>query len=163
VDTFLLGVECFVTLLDEPFEETIEDTLAEGTDGVVDLILVTTLCDELVTDLDTWLKQVLVQVLGVNTEQLGDLLTSFGTVSLSLFLATSLFELHSTHVHDSGGDLVDVVLLLLCETQDIEGLLLGSIELLRLVILWGLASLSVRKINFSIVKFSKINFSYFYI
>jgi hypothetical protein len=123
VSTFLLGVKSFVTLLDEPFEETIEDTLAKSTDGVVTLILVTTLCDELVTDLNTWLKQVLVQVLAINTEQLGDLLTSFCAIGFSLFLATSLFELHGTHVHDSGGDLVDVVLLLLCEAQDIEGLL----------------------------------------
>jgi hypothetical protein len=124
VSTLLLCVQSVVTLLDEPFEETIEDTLAESTDGVVDLVLVTTLGDELVTDLDAGLKQVLVEILGVDTEQLGDLLTSLDTISLSLLLATSLFELHGTHVHDSGSDLVDVVLLLLCETQDIEGLLL---------------------------------------
>lgn len=49
--------------------------------------------------------------------------TCLGTVSLSLLLATPLLELHATHVHDSGGDLVDVVLLLLGETQDVEGLL----------------------------------------
>jgi hypothetical protein len=124
--TLLLGVKCFVTLLDEPFEETIEHTLAESTDGVGDLILVTTLGDELVTDLDAGLKQVLVEILAVDTEQLGDLLTSFGTIGFSLFFATSLFESHSSHVHDSGGDLVDVVLLFLRETQDIESLLKGG-------------------------------------
>lgn len=46
-----------------------------------------------------------------------------GTVGLSLFLATPLLELHTTHVHDSGGDLVYVVLLFLGETQNVEGLL----------------------------------------
>lgn len=124
----MLGVKSIVTLLDEPFEETIEDTLAEGTDGVGDLILVTTLGDEFVTDLDAGLKQVLVKILAVNTEQFGDLFTSFGTVGFSLFFATSLFESHGTHVHDSGGDLVDVVLFFLSETQDVEGLLQKGIS-----------------------------------
>jgi hypothetical protein len=125
-DALLLGVKSFVTLLDEPFEETIEHTLAQGTDGVGDLILVTTLGDELVTDLDAGLEQVLVQVLAINTEQLGDLLTSLGTISFSLFFATSLLESHGSHVHDSGGDFVDIVLLFLAETQDVEGLLKGG-------------------------------------
>lgn len=44
-------------------------------------------------------------------------------VSFSLFFTTPLFEFHATHVHDRGGDLVDVVLLLLGEAQDIEGFL----------------------------------------
>lgn len=46
-----------------------------------------------------------------------------GTVGFSLFLTTSLLELHATHVHDSGSDLVHVLLLLLGETKDVEGLL----------------------------------------
>lgn len=71
----LLGVQSLVTLLNKPLEETIEHTLAEGTDRVGDLILVTTLSNELVTDFDAGLQQVLVQVLGVDTEELGDLLT----------------------------------------------------------------------------------------
>jgi len=44
-------------------------------------------------------------------------------ISFSLFLSTPLLELHATHVHDGGCDLVNVVLLFLCETQNIEGLL----------------------------------------
>lgn len=71
----LLGVQSLVTLLDEPLEETIEDTLAEGTDGVGDLVLVTTLGDELVSDLDAGLEQVLVQVLAVDAKELGNPLT----------------------------------------------------------------------------------------
>lgn len=124
--TLLLGVKSLVTLLDQELEDTIEDTLAESTDGVGDLILVLTLGDELGTDLDTWLKQVLVEIGAVNTEQLGDLLTSFGSVSFSLLFATLLLESHGSHVHDSGGDLVDVLLFLLSETQDVEGLLLSG-------------------------------------
>lgn len=55
--------------------------------------------------------------------------TYVSTIGLSLFLATPLLELHTTHVHDSGGDLVYVVLLLLGETQDVEGLLYYKIKI----------------------------------
>jgi hypothetical protein len=124
--TFLVGVQSFVTLLHQPLEDTIEHTLTDGTDRVGDLVLVTTLGDELVTDLDAGLQQVLVQIDAVAAQQLGDTFTFFGAVSFSLFFATPLLELHATHVHDRGGDLVDIVLLILSETQDVEGLLLGG-------------------------------------
>lgn len=45
------------------------------------------------------------------------------SISFSLFFTTSLFEFHATHVHDRGSDFVDIVLLLLGETEDIEGFL----------------------------------------
>lgn len=121
--TLLLGIQSLVTLLDQPFEETIEDTLAQSTDGVGDLLDVTALGDELVTDLDAGLEQVLVQLSGVAAEQLGHTATLLFTILFSLLLATTLLELHATHVHDSGGDLVDILLLLLGEAQDVEGLL----------------------------------------
>lgn len=56
----LFGVKSLVTFLDQPLEETIEHTLAKSTDGVGDLVLVTALGDELVSDLDAGLQQVLV-------------------------------------------------------------------------------------------------------
>jgi hypothetical protein len=49
--------------------------------------------------------------------------TYLHTVGLSLFLSTSLLELHATHVHYSGSDLVDIVFLFLSKTQYVEGLL----------------------------------------
>lgn len=49
--------------------------------------------------------------------------TCLSAVGLSLLLATPLLELHTTHVHDSGGDLVHVVLLFLGEAQDVESFL----------------------------------------
>lgn len=121
--TLLLGVQSLVTLLHEPLEQTIEHTLAQSTNGVGDLVLVTTLGDELVSDLDPRLQQVLVQLVAVGAHQLGNATSLLNTIGLSLLLATPLLELHATHVHDSGGDLVDVVLLLLGEAQHIEGLL----------------------------------------
>lgn len=121
--TLLLGIQSLVTLLDQPLEETIEDTLAQSTNGVGDLLDVTALGDELVTDLDTGLEQVLVQLGGIATEQLGHTATLLFAVLLSLLLATTLLELHATHVHDSGGDLVHILLLLLGEAQNVEGLL----------------------------------------
>lgn len=49
--------------------------------------------------------------------------TCLHAVGLSLLLTTPLLELHASHVHDGRGDLVHVVLLLLGETEDVEGLL----------------------------------------
>lgn len=127
--TLLLGIQSLVTLLDQPLEETIEDTLAQSTDGVGDLLDVTTLGDELVTDLDAGLEQVLVQLSGIATEQLGHTATLLFTVLLSLLLATTLLELHATHVHYSGGYPVHILLLLLGEAQNVEGLLyVGKID-----------------------------------
>lgn len=122
--TLLLGIQSLVTLLHQPLEQTIEHTLAEGTDRVGDLLDVTALGDELVADLDAGLQQVLVQLGGIATEQLRHTATLLLAVLLSLLLATTLLELHATHVHDSGGDLVHILLLLLGEAQDVEGLLL---------------------------------------
>lgn len=127
--TFLFGIQSFVTLLDQPFEETIENTLTESTNGVGDLLYVTTLGDEFVTDLNTGLQQVLVQFSGIATEQFGNTTTFFFTILFSLFFATTLLELHATHVHNSGGDLVDIFLFLFGEAQDIEGLLYFCIGL----------------------------------
>lgn len=129
--TLLLGIQSLVTLLDQPLEETIEDTLAQSTNGVGDLLDVTTLGDELVTDLDAGLEQVLVQLSGIATEQLGHTATFLLTVLLSLLLATTLLELHATHVHDSGGDPVHIFLLLLGEAQNVEGLLYIYIKIDR--------------------------------
>jgi len=49
--------------------------------------------------------------------------TYLHTVGLSLFLSTSLLELHAIHLHNRGSDLVDIVFLFLSETQYVEGLL----------------------------------------
>ena len=46
--------------------------------------------------------------------------TDLSAVGLSLFLSAPLLELHATHVHDGGSDLIDVVLVLFGEAQDIE-------------------------------------------
>lgn len=121
--TLLLGVQCLVTLLHQPLEQTIEHTLAQSADGVVHLNDVTALGHELVTDLDAGLQQVLVQLLHVSAEQGSDTGTLIHAFSLSLLLTTTLLELHATHVHNSGGDLVHVELLLVGEAQDVEGLL----------------------------------------
>lgn len=55
-------------------------------------------------------------------------LTHLHTISFSLFLTTSLLEFHASHMHDSGSDLVDVILFLLGEAKNVEGLLDGREE-----------------------------------
>lgn len=49
--------------------------------------------------------------------------TYVSAISLSLLLTTPLLELHATHMHDGGSDLVDVGLVLSAESQDVERLL----------------------------------------
>jgi len=75
LDTFLTGLQSLVDTLDQPLEETIEDGLSHGTDRVRDLVDVTTLGDELVTDLDPGLHEVGVHELVFNSQQLGDAFT----------------------------------------------------------------------------------------
>lgn len=73
--SFLFGVECFVTLLDQEFEQPVEHGFGHGTDGVVDLGHITTLCDEFVTDLDSGFQEGSVQALAVDAQKFGDTVT----------------------------------------------------------------------------------------
>lgn len=71
----LLGVQGLVTFLHQPLEHPVEHRLRHGADGIGYLVLVTTLGDELVTDLDPWLQQVLVKIGTVAAKQLSHALT----------------------------------------------------------------------------------------
>ena len=66
------GLQGHVTLLDKVLESTIEQTLRQGTDGVLHLLHIPALGYEFVSDFDFGLGQVLVQVCAVNTEELTD-------------------------------------------------------------------------------------------
>lgn len=123
--TLLLCVQGFVQLLHHPLEGSVEHGLGQSTDGVRDLRGATTLGDELVTDLDPGLGQVLVQVGSVQAQQVGHTFALLHAIGFALFLAGTLLELHAANVHDRGGDLVNVVLLLLSEAEHIEGFLFG--------------------------------------
>lgn len=78
--SLLLGVKSLVTLLNQPFEHPVEHGLRHGADGVEDLVDITTLGDELVTDLDLGLQQGVVEERRVDTQQLGDTFTILQTV-----------------------------------------------------------------------------------
>lgn len=145
----LLRVQSLVTFFHQPFEQPVEHGFRHGAHRIRHLILVTALRHELVTDLDPWFQQVFVKVGTVATQQFGHAFTflpSSGkinthfvfskrmkegiksdkylcTVGLGLLFTTPLLELHTTHVHHSSGDLVNIVLLLLGEAQHVEGLL----------------------------------------
>jgi len=67
-----------VTLLYEPLEDTIEDGLSQGTNGVGYLLDGPTLGDEFVTDLDLGLGQVPVEISTFNSEKLTDGITDLG-------------------------------------------------------------------------------------
>ena len=66
------SLESHVTLLHEPLEGTIEQTLSNGTNGVGHLLTTPALGDELVTDLDLGLGQASVHISTVNTEEPSD-------------------------------------------------------------------------------------------
>ena len=70
------GIESSVAHEHKPLEQTIEETLGNGTNGVRDLVNVPSLGDELVADLDLGLAQVSVQVNAVNSEKFTDDFTS---------------------------------------------------------------------------------------
>ncbi|MGZ1424058.1 hypothetical protein ACXORV_09630, partial [Streptococcus thermophilus] len=91
--TLLAGFKGLVTLVDQEPEDAIEEGLSQGTDGVVDLVHVHTLGDELVTDLDLGLAQTVVEVIDVNTEKNGNLLANLSAVGFSLLFTTLLLEL----------------------------------------------------------------------
>lgn len=71
----LLGVQGLVTLLHQPLEQPVEHRLRHSAHRVGYLVLVTTLGDELVTDLDSWFQQVLVKIGAVATKQLSHAIT----------------------------------------------------------------------------------------
>lgn len=73
--SLLFGVECFITFLDEEFEHPVEHGFRHGTDRVVDLVDITTLGDEFVTDLDPGFDVSLVETRSIDTQELGDAFT----------------------------------------------------------------------------------------
>ena len=72
----LTSLKGHVTLLDQPSEGTREETLGHSTDLVGHLVDIHTLGDKLSTDLYLGLAVAPVQLISVNTEQLGNNLTS---------------------------------------------------------------------------------------
>lgn len=63
----LFGVKSFVTFLDKEFENSVEHGFGHGSNGVVDLVDITTLSDEFVTYFDPWLNIGLVETGSINT------------------------------------------------------------------------------------------------
>lgn len=122
--SLLFGVQSFVDSSDHPLEETIENGLRQGTDRVADLLFASSLSDELVSYFDSRFAQILVQIGSVQTQEVSDSFTLFGTVGLSLLFSGPLLELQAPEVHHSGRDFVDVFLLFFGETKNVEGFLL---------------------------------------
>lgn len=89
----LLGIQSLVTLLYQPLEQPVEHRLRHGAYGVGYLVLVTTLGDELVTDFDPWLQQVLVKIGTVATKQFGHAITFLGCKKSEIFCFI-IFQLH---------------------------------------------------------------------
>ena len=121
--SLLFGVQSFVQLLHHPLEQPVVHGFGHGTDRIGHLVLVSALGHHLGTDLYPGLTEILVEVGGVDAEQVSHFLALFHAVRFALFLSGSLLELHRTDLHDSRSDLVHVVLLLFAEAQHVEGFL----------------------------------------
>lgn len=90
----LLGVQGFVTLLHQPLKQPVEHRFRHGTHGIGYLILVTTLGDELVTDLNPWLQQVLVKIGTVAAKQFGHAITFLKVRNMIIFFLKCSFSLN---------------------------------------------------------------------
>ena len=74
-------------------------------------------------NLDFWMLEVLIEPVLVGAAELGDAGDGLALVGDGLLVLGALgLELELAEVHDDGGHLVDVVLLLLGEAEDVEGL-----------------------------------------
>lgn len=69
------SVQGLVDTVDKPGEHTVVQRLDGSLDSVVTLVHVLSLGHHLCTDLDLWLQDVLEQVLGIDTKEMGSLLT----------------------------------------------------------------------------------------
>lgn len=119
----LFGVQCLVTLDDEPFEAPVEHGLSQGTHGIGTLIFVTTLSHKLISDFDSRFAQILVEISGSSSQKGCDFLSLLCSIRLCLLLSGPLFELQFSEMHDGRYNFVDIQLLLLWKSEDIKGFL----------------------------------------
>ena len=84
----MFGIQGTVTIDNEKFEQSVVNSLTQGTDGVKTLILVTTLCDELVTDLNTGFQEVLVKIQSINTEKFSNSFTGLKSKTVKILTET---------------------------------------------------------------------------
>merc|ERR1719412_287017 len=127
--------EGVVTFDDEPLEDTVVDTSGNTSNSVGGLLAGLTLGHPLGTDLDPGLAESLDHVEWIHTAESGGLTwVSVGTdlLALSLVVTALGLELHTTECHDGGSQHVAVVLLLLGEPENVEGVL-GVLKLLIVV------------------------------
>ena len=128
----VLDVQSLVGDDDEPGEGAREGGLGQRLHGVLALVQVLALVDELGADFDARLGEALGQVLLVQAEQARDLLEPLGAVGLGLLLARPLLPLLVAPVGHGRRDLEQVHLLRVREEQRVEGLL-GVAHLLLVV------------------------------
>merc|ERR550532_477632 len=127
--------ECVVTLLNQPLEDTVEDSPGNTTSSSSGLLHSLALGHPLGSDLDPGLAESLEQRHGLNTAQSGHLAGEGGGVNLlqlSLVVTTLLDVDDTSGSHHTGGQHVAVELLLLRESKNVEGVL-GVLQLLVVV------------------------------
>merc|ERR1711963_73610 len=118
--------EGVVTLDNKPLEETVKDGSGNTSSGTSGLLNSLTLGDPLGSDLDSWLAESLEQGSSFNSAECGHL-SSKGVwgdlLQLSLVITTLLDVDNTSSSHDTSSQHVAVELLLLRETENVEGIL----------------------------------------
>merc|ERR1719443_268373 len=118
--------EGVVTLDNKPLEETVKDGSGNTSSGTSGLLNSLTLGDPLGSDLDSWLAESLEQGSSFNSAECGHL-SSKGIwgdlLQLSLVITTLLDVDNTSSSHDTSSQHVAVELLLLRETENVEGIL----------------------------------------
>merc|ERR1712051_342711 len=113
--------KCFITLDDEPLEETIKGAPSNTTDTAGSLVASLTLGNPFITNLDLGLTESFQKCVWVNTKAGANLVGVGHISSLSLVITTLLNELNCTRRHDTSSDLVAIPFLLVGKSNDVKG------------------------------------------
>jgi hypothetical protein len=119
------GGKSAVTLDSDKVEQSLEDTLGEGSSTVVTLFWGLTFGNVFGSDLNPWVTHVFTHVGGVDSEQVGGFVGLFSTVKFTLFFSLLLLESHLLEVKNGASDLVDTVDDFWREFEDFKGFLSG--------------------------------------
>jgi len=127
-----IGGEGAVDDFDEPLEESIEDSLADGFEGEIDLVDGLTFGDVLRTDLDSWCAEGFCILSSRNTKHVASEFSVLVSLWLGLFFSRLLLELHVSRVHETRSNHVDASLFFVVESENIKRLV-GRVEFFNIV------------------------------
>merc|ERR1719383_219102 len=116
----------------DPIKETSVQRLGSSGDGESDLVLVLSLFDVVLADLQLGLHEGVDEEVGIGADQLSRFRHFLHAVRLSLLLTTLLFPLGISEVAEGDGGFVKTLFVVLRETENIKSLI-GGLHLLFVI------------------------------